>query len=237
MRAKALPVLAILLLSPAGAWSQDAPPPSLKLPAEVRGSPGVEILVKAETTAKKVAWRALDPGLMLVSRSRLLDQKEMPVFACQPGRYRLAAWCCAGDGDVTEQQETVVVVEGAPPPPPGPTPLTVALQAAYNADPDPKKAELLKDLRAVWKLAPGLCDRRNDGSDPATVEALLLIIKKAADGMSRDALKGVRVKIAEELKVALPDPKAPLTDLTLAAAKALFVRVSQSLEGVKEGNS
>lgn len=236
---RATPLVLTVLISfpfPTPVRSQDLPPPSaLKLPAEVRGSPQSEIVVKADTSAKKVGWRSLTPGLMIVTRSRLLDQREMVCFACVPGRYRLAAWCASPDGDVTEQVETTVVVDGVAPHPDPVVPdaFVASLQTAYDADADPKKAEQLKDLKAIWKLAPALCDPRNDGKDPATVGALIEVVRAAASAMTRDALKGVRVRLAEELKVALPDPTAALDDPTRARAKAAFTRLASSLDRVK----
>ena len=225
--------LLVLLLFAVPALAAD----TLKLPAEVRAPAGQPVRVKAETESKKLRWRALDAGLSVVDRDDLADQRTAVVFSCKPGRYRLAAWCCTADGDVTDLVETVVVVDGSPPnpgpgpapPPPAPGALKDALRAAYAANMDPDKAASLASLAALWRSAVPFAAR----PEVETVGDLLTLVSKAAAGLTLDKLPGVRQAIAAHLRGVLPtDPAAPLTAAVRTTCAAEFARVAEALEGI-----
>ena len=222
-----------LVVEWAGAQADPGPPPApapLRLPAEVRAAPQTVIKLRAETATQKVRWRSLDPGLTLLDRDDLRDQREMRAFACAPGRYRVVAWCAAGD-DATELVETVVVVEGSPPPvpPPGPDLFAEAIKAAYLADTGSDKAAALGDLAAVWRLAVGYARSPQD----ATIGALMARVKAAGNSLARDRIKAVRECIAEELTAQFGNPAAPLDKDAAAKAAALFDRIATTLENLK----
>lgn len=111
--------LAVLLV----AATASAAPPTLELPAEVKGDPGAFVQVPAKTTGKTVQWKSIDPGLNLFPVELLKDTKTAVVTAAKPGRYRIIAVTAAGD-ELSPFAETVVVVGEAPPTPPGPNPPT-----------------------------------------------------------------------------------------------------------------
>lgn len=227
---------AMLLFVLIGSWAdaQDGPPAPtpLKLPPEVRGAPQTVIRIRADTNVQKVRWRSLDHGLTLLDRDDLRDQREMRAFACAAGRYRVVAWCAAGD-DATELVETVVVVEGTPPPPapPGPDTLAAALKTAYDAEAEPRKAEQVVLLAAVWREAVKYANTPQD----QTLDALLTRIKTASASLVPPAaLTGVRRRIAEELAAQLPATiDTPLDQPTRAKAAALFERIAKALEILK----
>ena len=211
-----------LVVEWAGAQADPGPPPApapLRLPAEVRAAPQTVIKLRAETATQKVRWRSLDPGLTLLDRDDLRDQREMRAFACEPGRYRVVAWCAAGD-DATELVETVVVVEGS---------FAEAIKAAYLADTGSDKAAALGDLAAVWRLAVGYARSPQD----ATIGALMARVKAAGNSLARDRIKAVRECIAEELTAQFGNPAAPLDKDAAAKAAALFDRIATTLENLK----
>lgn len=95
-------------------------PPTLVLPAEVKGEPGTFIAIRAETDAAWVNFKA-DAGLAVFPAGLLSDPKATVLTASKPGRYRV--WAYSGNDDGGVDREVTVII-GAPPPepPPGPNP-------------------------------------------------------------------------------------------------------------------
>jgi hypothetical protein len=120
-----------------------AAPPTLTLPAEVKGDVGAYVTVPATTTGKTVQWLVLDPGLNLFPIELLKDSKTAVVSSSRKGRYRLLAYTAAAD-EASAPAVTTVNIGDAPaptpvPPEPPPTPPT-------PVDPSPFPAAGLRVL-------------------------------------------------------------------------------------------
>lgn len=104
-----------LLLAAAGANAQ-----SIKLPPEIKGQPGLPVLVVPEVDGGNVVWFQPDPGLVLID-STFFGGTSKNVIAFGPaGRYRL--WAAVAKADKIVKAETLVIIGDAPPVPPGPGP-------------------------------------------------------------------------------------------------------------------
>lgn len=104
-----------LALTALPTWAQ-----SVKLPTEVKGEPGVFVVVSAETDCPTLRWVALDAGLSMIPPGLLKDSKQAVVMAGRAGRYRILAY--GAKGDQPSEPAISVVVLGDAPPDPGPKP-------------------------------------------------------------------------------------------------------------------
>ena len=109
----------LVLLACAALAPLAAAPPTLELPAEVKGEPGAFVQVPAKTDGKVVQWKAIDAGLNLFPVDLLRDTKTAVVTAAKAGRYRLIAVTAKGD-ELSPFAETLIVIGDAPQPPPVP---------------------------------------------------------------------------------------------------------------------
>ncbi len=101
-----------------------AAPPTLTLPAEVKGDVTAFIKIPAVTTGKNVQWVSLDQGLNVFPIDQLKDTKTAIVTSARAGRYRMLAYTALAD-ELSEPAICVVVVgQPGPEPGPGPTPPT-----------------------------------------------------------------------------------------------------------------
>lgn len=251
-------ILAPLLVSHAGigamTWAVSRPPSptvrDLTLPKEVKGKPGELITIQATTPGSKVSWRSLDPGLTLTTNlAELITAKQCIAVGVKPGRYRVECWTAVGSEPSAIVQTIVVISEDAagPPGPPGPTPgpspppapappsnpLTVKLQAAYNADSAPLAAKR-GQLALLQGLYEAMAEHAKD-TKLATARELLSELQKAGGKMiAPGALPEVRQVIAAEIAAALGDnPHAKLDPDIRPKAVSCFGRIAQSLSEVK----
>lgn len=142
--------LALLLL---------AAPPTLTLPAEVKGEPGAFIVVRAESDSPWVNFRA-DGGLAVFPKDLLADRRATVVTARATGRYTLHAYTGNVDGGI--DADVTIVVGDAPlpvpvpptPVPPEPTPPPVVagkrevMIVRETADTTPEFARTITALQA-----------------------------------------------------------------------------------------
>lgn len=87
-------------------------PPTLTVPAEVKGDPGSFVAIRADTDSTWVNYRA-EPGLNVFPTGLLADKKATVVTAVKSGRYKV--WAYTGNADGGVDREVVVVIGDAPP--------------------------------------------------------------------------------------------------------------------------
>lgn len=203
----------------------DRPAPSVA--TEIKSDPILTVL----TAPEKSRWKLIDrDGADLVASA---DGKSAVFGAFAKGRYRVVV--ITGDSE----SDVVLVVGDAPAPkPPGPTPpeptpvdpLVTKFAAAFAADPrDP--AAKKKDLDALVKLYAKVAVAP-DSPALTTVGELVAIFKKLALEFAVLGLAELRKLIALEL-ASVFTTDAPLDDAGRGKAKAMFLRLSAALAGVK----
>jgi hypothetical protein len=127
-----------------------APAATIKLPAEIRGSPAEFIRVAADTDGKIVRWLVLDKGLSLFPAELLKDTRTAVVVAREPGRYRLLAVTASGDVPSEPVICTIIVGDApTPPPPPPPASKLWAIIVVDNEAMSASVATLLAD-KSLW---------------------------------------------------------------------------------------
>lgn len=210
----------------------EAAPPTLEVPALVKGEPGAFVRVAARTEGKVVRWIPLDPGLSVFPSDLLRDSKQTVVVGARAGRYRLLAITCLGD-ELSDPVVCTVLLGDTPPVPPGPSPdpapptdpLAKELQALFRADTGAGKAQHLVALTALYRQAPAALDKA------ATAGDLLRILRDASTSLlPPDALKPLRQRLAQELGANLPSkPDTPLDLTSKTKARELFTRIASAL--------
>lgn len=221
---------------------------SLKLPTEVRGSPGSFVVVRAETDGAKVKWYSLSAGLNVFPAELLADKKATVVTANAPGRYRLMAWTAIG-GEPSDAEIVQVVIGDVPPPGPGPVPppgpgpvppppgpidpLTKRIYDALLADTD-SPTDKRKHAAALAGFYAAMAAHVGDKSI-ATIGDFLSDYRKAIPSIiPAGAISGTRkVCGAEVSNLAGEDPDKAIDDSMRAAFVDLFKKIAASLESFK----
>lgn len=118
------------------------------------------------------------------------------------------------------------------PPNPAPTdPLTQALQAAYNADSDPAKADKLAGLADYYGAV--IAALKTDSSI-TTVAQLQARIHAGGDvAAGTGGMPSLRKAVAAYVAPKLPSTDEPLTPAILTTAAAAYSAISTALKGVK----
>lgn len=217
---------------------------SLKLPAEVRGSPGAFIVVRAETDGTKVKWFSLSAGLNVFPAELLADKKATVITANVPGRYKLMAWTAKGDEPSDPAIVDVVIgdVPPVPPVPPGPVPpvppgpidpLVKRIHDALLADADSPadKKKYASTLGGFYVAMVGHVENKSI----LTIGDLLGDYREvAASILPIGAIAATRkVCGAAVFALAGEDPDKPIDDADRAAFVALFKKIAASLESYK----
>lgn len=241
-----MPQTLSMIVALAMAVSVTADPPTLKLPAEVRGEPGDPIAITAETTGKLVRWVPVDRALKLFPAGLLCDKKATVVWANKPGRYRLLAYTALGD-EPSEPAIVTIVIEGAAPPippeppapgpspPPGPTPpgpvdpLTKKIRDALASDPG-APAEKAKHAAALAGFYIAMADHVKAGIP--TVGDLLSDYRAAIPSVLPDsAIPATRKAAGAEVAAIAGDDAEKSIDGTLKAKFVdLFTKLAKALE-------
>ena len=169
MKLRLLSVLAACLMAAASGFAADPPPavlPAVKMPAEIKITPGRLASIVIESNGKVTKFGCLSPEVDLFREYDPEANKiRVRVIAYTPGKYAIFAYTAMGD--VPSEPAVCWLTVGDPPPPVPPTPptppappaptdpLTVALQAAYKADLAAGKAkpEYLAAVEAVFRQA------------------------------------------------------------------------------------
>lgn len=229
-------------------------PPAVTLVADddVTAELGHKAIVAVKTTAKKVTWR-IPTGVDTVS----LDGRRLAVWA-PPGTYVFHAMVPNGD-DVLDASVVLTVTGPRPPPGPGPVdppkppvdppapadPYAAALQAAYDAAPDPDKSDKLDRyalfVSIVLKPADPNATSALDTPTTTTSTALLTVLTsiRRGVGLPNGTLPGVGNAIEAELLKVLGAPditKVPAFELTpewRAKLRAFFERTAAAIKAVK----
>jgi len=209
----------------------------LKLPEKVTGDPGSFIRIPAETKGATVKWYVVDPGLNLFPVDLLKDTKTAVVTTTKEGTYRVLGY--TSDASGPSDPAVCVVVVGAPVPPTPPTPpapptptdpLAKAVQAAYDADPDPTKAKHFADYAALWRQAS---TQTVFDANIKDTESLLTVMIKARQVLMPDtALASIRKIVGAKLNETLATPMT-LDDATRAKVSATFKGIADSLSQVR----
>lgn len=241
-----LPLLTLLLLAPPLSAQ------SIKLPATlVVPGPGLVVVVPDSVDADDVAWVSMDDGLQLIPTSLLKDSKTACGVALKEKTYRVRAIATkAKDGHATFSpwSECVVTVgtPGPTPGPPGPVPpapddpLVKAIQDAYRLDPDPNKANNVKQLAKVYRAAATVTGAGSGGvNDPqlTSYSQLLAKMHNAAGGLGvpEAGIPKVRAAVRTYLDVVLgvgtAASAARSIDRPLATAE--IGRMAAALEVIK----
>ena len=108
--------IALLLFCASPSFGQ-----SVKLPAEIRGSPGVPIPLEPVVEGGTVVWLQPDPGLSLFPAAFFGGTNNNAIVVGATGRYRL--WAVVAKDSKVAKAECLVVIGNAPPVPPGPGPM------------------------------------------------------------------------------------------------------------------
>lgn len=130
-------VLSVALLV---AWAGVCPAQTIKLPAEVKGSPGIPIKITAEADGPNVTWFTPHEGKLTVIDGGFFkgDSKRAMLFG-PTGTYKLYAWTSKGDVHSERAECTVIIGSPTPPPPDEPDPppddpVAKQLMEAFAAD-------------------------------------------------------------------------------------------------------
>jgi hypothetical protein len=230
-------LFALLLASPL--W---AAPPTLKIDPEVKpAGQYVRFLPGGDATAVLyVGLSGIDPipsDVLKDARMFLLDTRGLGV-----GRYKFAAVGTSKEGEQTRVDFAVVVGDAPPGPEPGPgpgpgpvpdpnDPLTKDFQAAFAKEADPKKAELVKALAAVYRQAA----EDAAANEITTWQQYFLVIGKVHDKLGTRGklplVQGVTQTLLKDRFPTDPAKAMSLDDRKLAADT--FKRLAAALEGVK----
>jgi len=199
------------------------PPPAIKLPAEVKASPGRLVQLKAETAGAVVKWSLTSDDADLVP---FPDGKLAVFAAAKPGRYLILAWTAANN-EPSDAARCVVVVGDVKPV----DAFTAELRKLYDADTSAEKAARVQQLAALYREAIATADK----PEVRTAGQLADRLKAAAAlALPSDALVPLRKRIAEELVHNLPtDSEKVLDAKDRKDAAQLFDRLATSLEGLK----
>jgi hypothetical protein len=205
----------------------------VSLPAELKGEPGVFVIVKAETDCATLRWLVLDAGLSLIPPELLKDSRTAVVMAGQAGRFRLLAFGAKGDLPTDPAVCTIIVGSIPPPVPPTPPPsdpLSRGLLDAFHQEPaaDQTKLSLLLGL---YRAAVQEVQTANQ----PTLLAFKDATKQARISLIGEALPRVRAAITAELDHVLPrSPTVALTAENRKLCAETFARIVKALEGIPQ---
>jgi hypothetical protein len=202
------------------------PLPNVKLPTELRASPGRIVQLKAETSEKNVRWYLVTEDADLVP----FPEGKIALFSApKAGRYTVLAWTAAGD--VPSDAAKCIIIVGDAIAPPVADPWLRDFQKLFHEDSSSDKASHLAQLAALYREAIQFTDK----TDIATVGDLAARIRTAAGALvPADSLVAVRKRIAEMIAKELPgDGDQPLDSATRTKAAKLFGRLATLLEDIK----
>lgn len=218
----------VLLLLPVLALGQQ-----LELPKEIKGDPGVFVVVVAKTDCRDLRWVAIDQGLSFIPPHLLKDSRTAVVMAGKPGRYRLLAYGAKGDVP-TEPAICLVVISGAdpdpvvPPSPPAPvvSDLGKTFQEAYSKGPD---GAALIALKRLWESASSQVLDEN----VETVAQMLSGLRQAGDSLMGKRLEPLRRAIADHLNKTIGTENPSYSPDLRKRHSEEFAKVAKALGEVK----
>lgn len=169
----------------------------VELPPRIELLPGETEPVRLVTDCAKVRWESPSKELKVaVFRGGLRAE----VSASVPGSYPLFAYGVKG-GELSNLASATVVVGGGDPVPPPADEFLKGVQAIYDADADPRKAEYVRTLADVYEGGVIECAKDSNKFPRAVVEEM----NKLADSvMTADGLKPLRKHLAEQNDKVLP---------------------------------
>jgi hypothetical protein len=199
------------------------PVPTIKLPAEVKASPGRLVQLKAETTGATVKWALTSDEADLIP---FPDGKLAVFAAAKPGRYLVLAWTATGN-EPSDAARCVIVVGDAKPI----DPFAAELRKLYDADTSAEKANRVQQLAALYREAITTVEK----PEIRTAGQLADRLKAAAAlAIPNDALIPLRKRLAEEIAQHLPTDAAQVLEAKdRRDAAQLFDRIATTLEGLK----
>lgn len=178
---------------------------TVRLPAELKGSPGIPIPIVAEADGVNVTWMTPDKGLVCVDGGFFGgDSKRAMLFGPQ-GMYRV--WAITAKGDRVSPLAECRVTIGEPGPGPGPDP---------GPEPEPTDA-LWLPLKQAW-LAEPTATRKADRDQLANLYQ---------EGLSY--LKADRFAKPSELNAVLAKARATVIGERLAGVRAILNAESQRI--------
>lgn len=227
----AMGVILLLLLC---GWS--AAEVTIDGPATAEDREIAEFAPKGDTSGPSAfQWRVYDSKNSIVTGKNLKVRGNVLEFVGMPGTYTVELVAAVYD-DKAKKNSLVLVrqpftVTGPPVPPLPPDPLPAALQAAYTADADAKKADSLKSLAALYRQGVNTADN----AKLATWGDLVGVMHTASAALLPiTAIAGVRKAIAADLATSVgTDGAAELTAEMRAKVKATFTRIATALENIK----
>ncbi len=238
-------VLAVVLAAaPSAAWAADPPPavlPTVKMPAEIKITPGRLASLVIESNGKVTKFGCLSPEVDVFREYDPEANKiRVRVIAYTPGKYAIFAYTAIGDLPsepavcwltVGDPPPPVPPVPPTPPVPPVPTdPLTVSLQAAYKADFAAGKAkpEYLAAVEAVFRQASP------EGLVSVGQFKDLLVRAIASQAlMPKGSMPAVSAEVTKFIKENLPaDGLVAFTPELRDKARAACVKLADGLKGV-----
>lgn len=207
----------------------------VKIVGELKYKPYQLVRLRAEGADPKAAllWR-IHPE----SVDRATCPKGSIEFCATPGRYRveLIAISVGADGalSVEEDRKELTIGEPSKPIPPMPVdPVARELQALYDADAGPMKADSLASLVAIFGASSDAASNNTNLKNCAQLAEAVRAISK--DMLPANALPELRKRVGKLLHDSLPaDPDTPLTAETRKRASEAYLRVKSLLEQIKE---
>jgi hypothetical protein len=157
------------------------------------------------------------------------SDSELVLLARRKGVLRIYAVGIA-DGKPVLARRSIEVGGGVDPPPPPPPvdPLTRAFQVAYDAEADPQKPILVRQLAEVLRAAAALVN------SASTTGQLVKAVKDTADAkLGAGKLPGVRTAVGEHLNRTLGTDDVVLTPELKGRIGSEYSKVASALEGVR----
>jgi hypothetical protein len=206
------------------------PPPVVTIPATARAKAGRLIKLTATTNCKNLRWINYSPddADLIPSESGMSAIFSAPVA----GSYRVGVFGAAADVPTEVAVCVVTVGDPAPPTPPVPPtptdPLATALQTAYAAETEPKKAAYVDSLASVFAGASFLLADNQPVSD-LKAKLAAAIHDPTQGGLPQGAIPKVSKVITDHLSAQIG------TSGTVDKTKALtaFIALSKALGRLK----
>jgi hypothetical protein len=203
--------------------------------ATVLASPAGIVTVSTEPGPVKMKGRFV--GGTGVQWKTFKNQQVVSVDPIGTGRVEImVVW--GGVGGASKVERRFLDVGGSTPPAPvPPTPpapadtFASAVQTAFTAEADPEKADQVKQLASVFRLAAGVV--KKDTTLATTADVLSRVSASRSAVLADTDLPKIRPVIGAELNKTLGGTPAALDATKRAEVSATLARAASALEGVK----
>lgn len=198
---------------------------SKETPVQARKGRNVRLIAK--TDMKIVNWDAGGADVDLIPYLEPGDPTPRALFlAPEEGLYRILAWVASGPDKSERSVLWIQVGKSKPGPTPNPlSDLAKALKEAYDREGDPQKAEVKKQIAAIYKEAA-----EKWVEQASSIKEIVTKIQAEHDSVfkNKQLLGNVRAAIAVELRKKLPTRTDATYDKGLC--KQVFGEIATALE-------